>query len=110
MPAGLQQMRQVARPWKYDYHICMESKISATEAARTLSELLSRVRYRGESFVIERGGEPVCRMIPAGPPRCTVADLVRILQTTAKADPDYLDTVAELARAQPKLPRTPWGR
>src|SRR5687767_13963314 len=34
--------------------------ISATRAARSFSELLDRVCYRGESFVIERGGELVC--------------------------------------------------
>ena len=30
--------------------------ISATEAARSFSELLDRVCYRGETFIIERGG------------------------------------------------------
>jgi antitoxin (DNA-binding transcriptional repressor) of toxin-antitoxin stability system len=88
----------------------MESKISATEAARTLSELLSRVRYRGESFVIERGGEAVCRIVPAGPPRCTVAMLVRALKAAAAPDAGYLDAVEKLTRDQPRLPRSPWPR
>ena len=30
--------------------------VSATHAARSFSELLDRVCYRGESFVIERAG------------------------------------------------------
>ena len=88
----------------------MDSHISATEAARSLSDLLNRVRYRGESFLVERGGEPVCRIIPAGPPRCTVAMLVRALRSTAVPDDDYLDTVEKLTRAQPALPRTAWER
>ena len=33
--------------------------VSATQMARSFSELLDPVCYRGESFVIERGGELV---------------------------------------------------
>lgn len=88
----------------------MESHISATEAARSLSELLNRVRYRGESFVVERGGEAVCRIVPAGPPRCTVADLVRVLKVAPRPDAEYLDGVEAASRGQTRLPKGPWGR
>src|SRR5450756_1030612 len=44
----------------------MSTRVSATEAVRTFSDLLTRIRYRGEEFVIERGGEPQCRMMTAG--------------------------------------------
>ncbi len=88
----------------------MESHISATDAARTLSDLLNRVRYRGESFVVERGGEVVCRIVPAGPRRCTVADLVRVLKSAPRPDADFFTTVGKLSKTQPKLPRGPWGR
>lgn len=87
----------------------METHISATEAARSLSDLLNRVRYRGESFVIDRGGEAVCRIVPAGPRRCTLADLARVLGATSRPDKDYLNTVGTLAKKQPKLPKGPWG-
>ncbi len=94
-----------------DYHRIMESNISATEAARSLSDLLNRVRYRGESFVVERGGEAVCRIIPAGPPRCTVAELVRALKAAPRPDAEYLDTVEDVAKKQPRLSkRDPWAR
>lgn len=88
----------------------MESHISATVAARTLSELLSRVRYRGESFVVERGGEAVCRIVPAGPPKCTVADLIRALVAAPRPDDEYLETLSKLSKRQPKAGRGPWGR
>jgi antitoxin (DNA-binding transcriptional repressor) of toxin-antitoxin stability system len=42
----------------------MESQISATRAAREFSDLLNRVTYRGEAFVVRRGGRPVCRVPP----------------------------------------------
>jgi antitoxin (DNA-binding transcriptional repressor) of toxin-antitoxin stability system len=46
----------------------MKSHISATEAARSFSELINRVHDRGESFVVERGGKPICEIVPAKPP------------------------------------------
>jgi len=42
-------------------------RVSATEAVRNFSEILNRVRYRGETFVIERGGQPICELRPATP-------------------------------------------
>jgi antitoxin (DNA-binding transcriptional repressor) of toxin-antitoxin stability system len=95
---------------KSDNTIFMESHISATDAARSLSDLLNRVRYRGESFIIERGGEAVCRMVPAKPQRCTVADLVRALKSAPTPDADYFDAVEKLTKKQPKLPKGRWGR
>lgn len=86
----------------------MESRISATDAARTFSDLLDRVRDRGEVFVVERGGEPVCRIAPvAGGRGFTAADLLALLAAAPPPDPAYLDTVEELARGQPQLPGSP---
>jgi len=85
----------------------MESHISATRAARNFSDLLNRVVYRGEAFVVERGGEPVCRIVPAGPRKCTVADLVEFLRTAPKPDPGYWDDLEEIIRSQPPLPKAP---
>ena len=42
----------------------MEHAISATELARSLGDVLARVCYRRDSFVIERNGKPVARMVP----------------------------------------------
>jgi len=38
--------------------------VSVAEAKRSLSELLSRVAYRGESIVIAKRGKPVARLVP----------------------------------------------
>lgn len=88
----------------------MERTVSATEAARQFSDLLNRVRYRGDTFVIERGGEPVGRLSPAAPARCTLAEFVGFLRSGPKADPGYWDTVAAITKRQPKLPKSPWRR
>lgn len=42
----------------------MESHISATDLARRLGDILGRIRYRGESFIVERNGKPVARIGP----------------------------------------------
>jgi antitoxin (DNA-binding transcriptional repressor) of toxin-antitoxin stability system len=88
----------------------MESHISATRAARTFSDLLSRVRYRGETFVIERGGEPVGRLVPASPAPCTLAQLARLLRGLPRPDPGYWDTLEGITTRQPALPKSPWRR
>ena len=42
----------------------MKHTISVTEAARNFADIVSRVFYRGERFVLERGGKPVAQLIP----------------------------------------------
>ena len=84
-------------------------RITATEAARGFSELLNRVRYRGEEFVIERGGEPVGRLSPVRPVASTVEDLVRVLRSAPHPDDDYLLELESLQKRQPRPPRSPWA-
>jgi hypothetical protein len=82
--------------------------ISATEAARSFSELLDRVCYRGETFVIERGGELVCEMSHVTPPRFTGADFLTLLHSLPKPDPGYWDAVEKSTKQPPTVPKSPW--
>ena len=86
----------------------MESHISATEAARRFSDIVNRVVYRREEFVIERGGQPVCRIVPAGPPRSTLADLAELLSAIPKADSAFWDEVEALTKNQSDVPESSW--
>lgn len=88
----------------------MDTPLSASEAARRFADVVNRVRYRGESFVVERAGEPVCRIVPPAVSRRTLADLVRILDEVARPDSAYWKEVEKAKRRQPKLRRSPWGR
>jgi prevent-host-death family protein len=90
--------------------IIMESHLTATEAARNFSDLVNRVLYRGEVFVIERGGQPVCRIVPARPAKFTLRDLARLLKTVPKPDAGYWDVIEDINRKQPALPKSPWER
>jgi hypothetical protein len=43
----------------------MVTRITSTELARNLSDILSRARYKRERFLIERNGETVATLGPA---------------------------------------------
>jgi len=77
----------------------MKTRISSTKAARSFSDVLNRVRYRGETFVVERRGEPICEIVPLQP-TCTVADFVKLMRSLPKPDEEYLDLLEELRRTQ----------
>jgi antitoxin (DNA-binding transcriptional repressor) of toxin-antitoxin stability system len=77
----------------------METKITATELARNLSDILNRVRYKGESFRIERNGEFIAEIKPAAPDKAiTVAEFVQLLKSLPKPDPGFWDDVEEAHR------------
>jgi antitoxin (DNA-binding transcriptional repressor) of toxin-antitoxin stability system len=88
----------------------MKSRISATEAARSFSDLMNRVRYRGESFVVERSGKPICEILPARPPKFTGAELAKLLRSLPKPDEEYLTLVEELIAKQPSVAKSGWQR
>lgn len=44
-----------------------ETLISVTLAARKFSDCINRVRYQGASFLLEKNGVPVARIVPVEP-------------------------------------------
>jgi hypothetical protein len=71
---------------------------------------MNRVRYRGESFIVERGGKPICEILPARPPRFSGADLANLLRRLPKPDEEYLAVVEELIAKQPTVTKSGWQR
>jgi len=88
----------------------MKIRISATQTARRFSELMNRVRYRGESFVVERGGKPVCEILPAQPTKFTGSDLAELLRSLPKPDKEYFTLVENLIAKQSKVAESRWPR
>jgi prevent-host-death family protein len=88
----------------------MKSRISATEAARSFSELMNRVRYRGESFIVERSGKPICEILPARPPKFSGTELANLLRSLPKPDEEYLAIVEALTVKQPLVTESGWQR
>jgi prevent-host-death family protein len=77
-------------------------KVSATEAARNLSDLLNRVRYRGERFTVVRGGEEVAEIVPAKRgARVTLRDLRRALSSLPPPDEDFATDLERIRAEQP---------
>ena len=88
----------------------MKLRISATETARRFSELMNRVRYRGESFVVERGGKPICEILPAKPSKFSGRELADLLRSLPKPDEEYLALVEKLTAKQSKVAGSRWPR
>lgn len=77
-------------------------KISATEAARNLSDLLNRVKYRGERFTVIRGGEEVAEIVPARRTAgVTLRDLRRALASLPAPDDDFAADLERIRAEQP---------
>lgn len=87
----------------------METKITATELAKGLSDVLNRVRYRGERFLVERGGEPVALLEPTeGVPGITLRGLVDRLRDIPLADEGFADDLEEIQSSQPSVGDFEW--
>ncbi|MGH7923191.1 MAG: type II toxin-antitoxin system Phd/YefM family antitoxin [Candidatus Binatus sp.] len=84
----------------------MKSEISATEAARRFSEVLNRVRYRNETFVVKRGGEPVCEIVPVLNSTFTGRDLVELLRSLPHPDKGYTGAVERHVKEPPKAEKS----
>jgi antitoxin (DNA-binding transcriptional repressor) of toxin-antitoxin stability system len=85
----------------------MAGRITATDAARSFSDVLNQVRYQGAEFDIVRGNEVVARLVPAAPAGGVALDqldeLVRSLPRLGprEAERFALDIERGLARMRP---------
>lgn len=87
-----------------------ETTLTATQLARSLSDVLNRVQYKGERFVIERNGQVVARIHPStelrkGP---TLAEFVEALRQGPRLDPEFLDELEEIQANQPPAQVYEW--
>lgn len=87
----------------------MEHKISSAELARKLGDILGRVRYRGDSFVVERNGDPIARLVPL--PEKAVSSLREALAAWQGAGEPDLTLADDLERigAADRPPGNAWA-
>jgi antitoxin (DNA-binding transcriptional repressor) of toxin-antitoxin stability system len=91
----------------------MEKTISATEAVRKFSEILSSIKYKGDRYVILRGGKPVAAIGPIDPePRTTtLRELIHKLSMKPVLGEEEAESfrrdLEEIRRHQPSLPEGP---
>lgn len=82
-------------------------RISASELARRLGDILGRVRYRGEAFIIERHDVAIAQLAPLpGAMKASLRDAA-VAWTSTPADPAFADDLERAGRAD-RPPRNPW--
>jgi antitoxin (DNA-binding transcriptional repressor) of toxin-antitoxin stability system len=82
------------------------TKITATELARNLSDVLNRVRYKGEHFKVMKGGKVVAELGPP-PKTMTLAQFADFWERVPKPDAEYWDDVEAGIRLMNIPPETP---
>ena len=88
----------------------MTKRITATKVVRDFSELLNRIKFRGEHYIIERSGKPVAYMEPIKETKKirTLKELKALLEELPRLD-DELDAFAkdveDIVECGPPLPR-----
>jgi antitoxin (DNA-binding transcriptional repressor) of toxin-antitoxin stability system len=86
--------------------------VSATDAARGFGDLLARVRYRRESFLIRRGKTVVAKLAPVEAAGISGADAARAWTRTprlGKEDAKSFDKDLRRSRKAIKQPKDPWA-
>ena len=87
----------------------MDTIITATDLARSLSDILNRVRYKGETFVIQRKGEPIATLTPIAPmPGVTLGELAEALGRLTMPGEGFADDLEAIQASQPKLEAPQW--
>ena len=88
----------------------MKTRVTATEAARQFSEILNRVAYKGESFIVKRAGRPICEISPTASEGISTRELVEILRSSPRPGKGYFDTLEKITRKQRPVAPSPWER
>lgn len=89
--------------------VIVDTRISATELARRLGDVLGRIRYRGASFVVEKNGEPVARLVPVpGKSLTTVREALAAWRAAAKPDGAFAADLERIGAADTP-PANPWA-
>jgi hypothetical protein len=84
----------------------VEHVISPTKLARSLSEVLAKIRYRQDSFVVERNGIRMARLVPTEGSRCSVGET--LASWTEVVDESFADAPEHIG-AHNAPPRNPWA-
>ena len=87
----------------------MEHRLSATELAKNLGDVLGRIRYMGDTFLIERNGSPVARIVPVTEhPPTSLREAVAAWRGAGEPDLEFADALVRVADAD-RPPESPWA-
>jgi prevent-host-death family protein len=83
----------------------MERELGVTEARKAFSDLVDKVQYRGDAYIISRHGKPAAAVVPVPvyeswrQQRVELFRLIREMQAEADLDPSRADQLAAEAVA-----------
>ncbi|MCC7024926.1 MAG: type II toxin-antitoxin system Phd/YefM family antitoxin [Thermomicrobiales bacterium] len=87
----------------------METTITATELSRRLSDVLNRVKYRGERFVVQRNGETIATITPfSPPPAVTLDDIIAKVGDFSVPGDGFADDLEAIQAEQPPAEFPEW--
>ncbi len=92
----------------------MKITATVTDVLRNFSDYVNRVAYRGERFVLTRGGKEVAELTPTIPAGGRLADLPALLSGLPRLDAAEAEAFAEdldhiREEANRELPGDPWA-
>jgi prevent-host-death family protein len=88
--------------------IMTNKTLNVAEAKQRFSEIVGRVAYAGEEFIIARRGRPMARLVPAGAK--DVPHLARVKGWLDADDPMFA-AIDEIVASRPRhVPRVARGR
>jgi antitoxin (DNA-binding transcriptional repressor) of toxin-antitoxin stability system len=80
-----------------------EKIISVTEAARNFADCVNRAYYQDVTFILERNGAAVARLVPGGEKTCLGSDLAEILRKIELEPKEAAAWHRDLRRARKSL-------
>lgn len=80
-----------------------ESRVSVAEAKRSLSDLLGRVAFAGQSVLILKRGRPMARLVPVTP--ASRRSLAQVKGWLADSDPFFEAVDQIVAKRHSRRPR-----
>ena len=87
----------------------MDTTISATELSRRMSDVLNRVKYKGERFVVRRNGEDIAVLLPLRhKPGITARELIAQVGNLKFPGGGFADALEAAQAAQPPAEMPEW--
>lgn len=86
----------------------METTITATELSKRLSDVLNRVKYRGERFIVQRNGETIATIAPVSEPAgITLRELITRIGDLNLPDEGFADDLEAIQAEQEMISDCP---
>jgi antitoxin (DNA-binding transcriptional repressor) of toxin-antitoxin stability system len=77
-----------------------EQVISVTQAARNFADCINRARYQGTTFLLQKNGVSVARIVPEEQKSCTALELAAVLEQVSLTPEESASWLHDLEEAR----------